>query len=238
MADDHGVWVYVDNSVPDDELENIKAVVRKLKPRVDVKTGSHALRSADLHSQPGQLRWLPLEAFEILKHVEDGQVLLKTLYEDLEASYTHSGLSYPRSFVYLTNGASHVANKKSLKNQIITAMVKLAKRNPASLPYRRMGITFVQFGNVDGVQDLFDSLDNDLQEPFEARLKEEAKNESDKDAVEAVVSYFSQTDDVKRKEDYYQRFDIVDYVRVNSVADVNDQMLKKIIMGAIDPNLD
>ncbi|KAK8039642.1 hypothetical protein PG993_008053 [Apiospora rasikravindrae] len=243
MADKLGFYFYVDSSVPDDELNIIKGVVQKVKPLIYARIGFESLHCAQPTFEGNNcaksgLLHPPNQAFEHLTRSEDGNTLLNQLYKDLKSCYTHSRMIRPRSFIYLTNGASLLAGHKTLKDEIVTTMFELAKRKHAPLPYREIGITFLQFGNVDGVQDLFESLDSDLQEPFEARLREEEKAGLDKGDGEAIKSYLSQTDDDKRKEDYYNRFDIVDYVRVNSVADVDKQMVNKIIFGAIDPKPD
>ncbi|KAK8025016.1 hypothetical protein PG990_002839 [Apiospora arundinis] len=134
-----------------------------------------------------------------------------------------------RRIIYFTNGRDLVNEQKELKAKILTAMARVAcLQRQIQFLGPPISIVFVQLGDNAGAQDLFEKLDNGLMDEFEDRLK------GDND-TSLRLCMSAQNDDEKARK-YKNHYDIVDHVRLGSADDVDEQMIQKIVIGALNPD--
>ncbi|KAK8086474.1 hypothetical protein PG994_001448 [Apiospora phragmitis] len=153
------------------------------------------------------------ECVQGLNPVADVNQLLEALYEIFDQSIPEKP-TCPLSIIYITNGSSHYESRKELREEILKTMVRVAGSElfDESSCYRKIGVTFVQF-----------------------ELAKHLRRDSNSHKFSEKYAGMSPSDKIS----YYQRhFDIVDHFQVNSVKELTDPMLEKIMRGAVDSKLD
>ncbi|KAK8863073.1 hypothetical protein PGQ11_009308 [Apiospora arundinis] len=204
------------------ELNTIKNIINKLKWEISKKAFGSRVHFLGPNGADDVARHMPDQTLQIVDGLFPRGVgqLLTPFYKVLE-EYLQDVPPRPRSIIYFTNGydlANGPDDQEKLKAAILTAMF-------LGLQIR---IMFVQVGNVAGAQDVFEKLDNGLMDEFEDRLK----NDNDT----SLRLCMSAQNDGEKAHKYKNHYDIVDHVRLGSADDVDEQMIQKIVIGALNPN--
>ncbi|KAK8134479.1 hypothetical protein PG984_006491 [Apiospora sp. TS-2023a] len=248
MTDKFYFHIFIDNSTdlenPDHKL--VKDIVKKLGPAIEPKAEKITLYYLQPDAGPAHFdvpKSDPKKLEEKIDSLNPGKkrVDFDQMAEFLKDTHFHKPRGKPHSIIYITNGAASLNYEKRLSKLIDETMVRVAARNGPTIQvgerlYRPCGITFVLFGEDQEAKSLLEGLDT-VDSPTQKKLEECLKHGSDELYNKANDALKELQPDEKQ---YYckKTLDIVDYVEVKDIEELDERKLEKIMLGAIDPNLD
>ncbi|KAK7978090.1 hypothetical protein PG988_005580 [Apiospora saccharicola] len=248
MADKFYFHIFIDNSTAMKETEHdlIKDIVKKLGPAIEPKAEKITLYYLQPDAGPSRFD-VPNNDPEKLQEKVDSlnpgekRIDFDQMAEFLKDTHLHKPRGKPHSIIYITNGAASLNYENKLSKLIDQTMVRVAARDGPTIRvgemlYRPCGITFVLVGGDQEAKGLLEGLDT-VDSPTQKNLEECLKHGSDE--------LYNKANDVLNKlkpdeKQYYckKTLDIVDFVEVKHIEELDERKLEKIMLGAIDPNLD
>ncbi|KAK8093977.1 hypothetical protein PG997_000662 [Apiospora hydei] len=237
---EYHVFLDNNNDLGQHELQLMKDILEALRPQIlesDKDTTIHYFQpdgNPTSREFPKHDPEMPNEAIEdFLEASGDGDDHMDAFVLALK-SYDERPNGIPRNIIWITNGASLVAQEDKLINEIVEVMALEAKRGDklisthgGDLRYRPCGATFVQIGDNGDATQLFDKLPNSLRSEFKDKIEQ---------GPPRLYGRAREHYEEGQKSDpkyYEKRLGIVHHVKLGSLGDAQRQ-LTRILMGGID----